>query len=331
MIFWSYFKKLGGFQTVRQYAKYKVLWGMAKTVLTNPFSRQSYKKAYSEALKKVEPLLTEKYSPLMKERKEHYASPSMNHHRSNIVWFCWLQGIEQAPPVVKVCYDSLKGHLSDRDIRVIDAENWTDYVSLPEYIVQKWQKKQIPNPHFTDLIRLQLLIKYGGTWIDSTVICTGLTPQNEKQTKSFLDADLFLFQYTQPGSDQWGGIGNWFITACTNNNVMLVLRDMLFAYWKEFDCVVDYFIFHLFFSMLRDVYPSEIAAMPYGYAGNSVWLGYHLGSEFKADKWEKLTQNVAFHKLTYSIRSEVLKVTDNYYHHITDGVEYDNPKDNEDS
>ena len=149
------------------------------------------------------------------------------------------------------------------------------------------------------------------------MLCTGLSPQNEKQAKSFLDADLFLFQYAQPGSNQWGGTGNWFITACTNNKVLMVLRDMLLAYWKDFDCVVDYFLFHLFFSMLREVYPSEIAAMPYGYAGNSVGLGYHLGSKFNEDKWKRLKDNVAFHKLTYNVRRNVLKDKNNYYHYIT--------------
>ena len=301
---------------IGQYGRYGVLRDMMIIVFAHPFNRQSYKKAYSAALNKIEPILIEKYTPLMKKRKAYYSTQSLEHHRSNIVWFCWLQGLEQAPPVVKVCYDSLRRQLTDREIKVIDAENWKEYVRLPEYIVEKWQKKQIPNPHFTDLIRLQLLIQHGGTWIDSTVLCTGLTPQNEKQTKSFLDADLFLFQYTQPESNQWGGTGNWFITACTNNELLLVLRDMLFVYWKEYDCVVDYFIFHLFFSMLRDMYPEKIAAMPYGYAGNSVGLGYHLGSKYKAEKWERLTNNVAFHKLTYNVRKEVLKGKDNYYHHI---------------
>lgn len=317
----SFNRKMGGLRTLLFYIRIGLLWPILKHVLSHPFKVLSYKKAYSEILNKVEPLLMEKYAPLMRERKEYYATQPLEHHRSNIVWFCWLQGIEQAPSVVKVCYESLKRNLSDKDIRVIDAKNWNEYVSLPDIIVKKWEKKEMPTPHFTDLIRLQLLIQYGGTWIDSTVLCTGLTPQNEKQTNSFLDADLFLFQYTQPGSDQWGGIGNWFISACTNNKVLLVLRDMLLAYWKDFDFVMDYFVFHLFFSMLRDVYPAEIAAMPYGYAGNSVGLGYHLGSMFRAEKWARLTRNVAFHKLTYNVKKEVLRGKDNYYHHIMDGAE----------
>ncbi len=143
-------------------------------------------------------------------------------------------------------------------------------------------------------------------------------PENEQATLSYLDADLFMFQYTQPRSTQWGGIGNWFITACTNNEVLMVLRDMLFAYWKDYDFIMDYYIFHLFFSMLREAYPEQIAAMPYGYARRSLALVYHWGEQFDEDKWKKLTSKVCFHKITPVVRKDVLKGKNNYYHHIVD-------------
>ena len=242
----SRFRQFGGFKVVEHYAKMGALWPMVKAILRNPFSRESYKTAYSAAIQTITPILREKYAPIMAERKELYAGQTLLHEKSRIVWFCWLQGMENAPVVVKACYESLCKNLPDRDIKVIDAENWKEYVELPEFIVRRWENKQIPPAHFTDLIRLQLLIKYGGTWIDSTVLCTGVKSENEEATSAFLDADLFMFQYTRPGSDKWGGIGNWFISAHTNNEVLMVLRDMLYAYWKDYDCLLDYYMFHLF-------------------------------------------------------------------------------------
>ena len=58
-------------------------------------------------------------------------------------------------------------------ITVIDERNWRDYVDLPDYVIRRRERRQIPSAHFTDLLRLELLIRYGGTWIDSTVLCTG--------------------------------------------------------------------------------------------------------------------------------------------------------------
>ena len=44
------------------------------------------------------------------ERVRNEAS-ALEHKRNKIIWFCWLQGIENAPEVVKACYRSLQRHL----------------------------------------------------------------------------------------------------------------------------------------------------------------------------------------------------------------------------
>ena len=147
------------------------------------------------------------------------------------------------------------------------------------------------------------------------LLCTG-EPADGLPLTSYLDADLFMSQYTQPGSSEWGGIGNRFISACSNNEVLMVLRDMLYAYWREHDCVLDYYIFHLFFSMLREVFPQEIAAMPYAYAPRSLALVHHWGERFDDTKWERLTEHVCFHKLTYMKDKVPAKVEGTYYEYI---------------
>ena len=127
---------------------------------------------------------------------------------------------------------------------------------------------------------------------------------------------MFMFQYTHPGSSEWGGIGNWFIAACMGNPVLTVLRDMLLAYWREYDCVLDYCIFHLFFNMLREVFPEEISAMPYSYAPRSLALVHHWGEPFDEAKWEQLTERVCFHKLTYMKYMVPAKVEGTYYEFV---------------
>lgn len=316
----TFYRKFGGLKAIRFFAKRGLLWPMAKKVLSNPFNRHSYMDAYYVAVRDVETLLREKYLPLMNEQKAYYSTQDLKHEKSKKVWFCWLQGIEHAPLEVRICYSSLLKHLTDREIKLIDGNNWAGYVDLPDSIIKRWEKKQISPAHFSDLIRLQLLIRYGGTWIDANVLCTGITPQNEDATRSYLDSDLFMFQYRRPGSDQWGGIGNWFITACTNNEVLMVLRDMLYAYWTDFDFIVDYYVFHLFFSMLREVYPEKIDSMPFGYAPRSLTLVHHWGELFDEERWERLTSRVCFHMITSSVSKDVLKEKDNYYHYVVNSV-----------
>lgn len=275
----------------------------------------------------MEPLLVARYEEFMRSLISKVKDNNLEHKRSKILWFCWLQGLEQAPSVVKACYNSLKRNLPYREVKVIDNENWKEYVELPEYIVKKWEQGRIPAALFSDLLRLELLIKYGGTWIDSTVLCTGLNENHnendnksrivelENKAKQYLDADLFLFQYTKQGSIPIS-ISNWFITACSNNEVLMVLRELLYAYWRDYDCTLDYYIFHLFFSLLSKEYPDTIIDMPYGQSMNSLALLHHWGEKFDLIKWEKLTSKVSFHKLAFRVDENVKNNKGNYYNYI---------------
>lgn len=199
--------------------------------------------------------------------------------------------------------------------------------------MKKWEKGRIPAAMFSDLLRVELLIKYGGTWIDSTVLCTGVNDNHNdnskysklatdsklytlnSQLKQYMNAPLFLFQYTKVGSVPVS-ISNWFITACRNNEVLRVLREMLYAYWRDHDCVLNYYIFHLFFAMISKEYPEQMAAMPYGYSMNSLVLLHHLNDGFNQEKWNKLTSKVSFHKLAFRLNNEIINNKGNYYNWI---------------
>ena len=317
-------KQFGGIRLALEYIRLGVLWIGIKELYRCAVNRQSFKQIYPAILKKIEPYLVERYSPVAHDSMQRVMGVHLEHKRNKIVWFCWLQGLDHAPPIVKACYNSLQRHLvqvckggsklQGYEIKVIDNDNWNDYVELPDFIISKWEKGRIPVALFSDLLRLELLIKHGGTWIDSTVLCTGFN-DNQNDKAKYLGADLFLFQYTRQGSVPVS-ISNWFITACSNNEVLIELRDMLYAYWKDYDCTLDYYIFHLFFSMLSKDNPKEILAMPYAQSLNSLVILHHLGDEFNQEKWDNLTQKVSFHKLAFRVSKEIKEDKENYFNKI---------------
>ena len=331
------YKQFGGAKLVWQYAKLGALGPAIKAGVRCLLKRQSFKAIYPEVLRKIEPYLVSRYGSVLRSKKEEVRGKSYNHEHPKVIWWCWLQGYDAAPPIVKACYNSLvrefkgsrvQGLNDGYEIKVIDGENLKEYIELPDFIVKKWEKKQIPPALFSDLLRLELLIKYGGTWIDSTVLCTGFKEFNGlsslsgstsspsvQEFKRYLDADLFLFQYTKQGSIPIS-ISNWFISAHSNNEVLMVVREMLYAYWKDYDCVLDYYIFHLFFAMISKEYPEQIAAMPYGQSQNSLVLLHHWGEKFDQKKWDKLTSRVCFHKLAFRTKDRVKATRDNYYNYI---------------
>lgn len=94
------------------------------------------------------------------------------------------------------------------------------------------------------------------------------------------------------------------------------LRDMLFAYWKDYNCTLDYYMFHLFFQMVAKEYPEQIMAMPYGFSMRSLTLLHHWGETFDQKKWDKLISKVCFHKLAFRNDQKIINNKENYYNHI---------------
>lgn len=258
--------------------------------------KRTINEAYACIQEKVVPHLQKQYSSLLKELAHKYSHEKLIHTKNNSVWICWLQGIENAPEIVQICYASLKRHLTDREIIVITEENINQYVEFPEHIQRKYKEGRIPCAQFSDLLRLELLVRYGGTWIDSTVLCTGNVNDNQN-INDYLNVDLFFFQFLKKGETRFLGISNWFITASTNQKVLLILRDMLYQYWHDYNCLVAYFIFHIFFSMIAKELPGEIEKMPKMSNRYCFYLEHRLGDTYQEEWMQELTSRCCFHKL----------------------------------
>lgn len=83
-----------------------------------------------------------------------------------IIWRYWATGWETAPFVVKKCTESIHRYASDYEIIDIDDKNVENYIQLPEKLLNT---KNFPVQTKSDLIRIMLLAKYGGVWIDATI------------------------------------------------------------------------------------------------------------------------------------------------------------------
>lgn len=307
----SIIRRLGGLRLLGAWLKLGALGKVFRHICRGLLKGESIRDIYSDTQIVAGKAIKERYWPLMETRLTANENAVLEKKRSAIVWVCWLQGMENAPAIVQACLASLKLNLVGKEIRVVDDKNRRQYVQLTDFVEERWRKKQIPPAHFSDLLRLELLIQYGGTWIDSTVLCTG-----SDYPKDFLDSDLFFFQYKRQASAPFAGISNWFITACSNNPLLMTLRDMLYAYWHDFRSLPEYFNFHLFFGMIAEERPGEVMAMPYGFSPECHVLQRHWGEPFDQVKWDKLLARVKFHKLTYRRERELASVPGNYYGHI---------------
>lgn len=301
------FKKQGGLSLIKQYWRGGALFTAIAEFFLLGKNRTSLEILRNAASLKIRNNLEKKYKNKIDEIEKKFIEQELEIERK--VWVCWFQGMENAPDIVQKCYSSLKKNITDRDIVLITEKNYREYVSFPNEIQRKIDCGMINGAHMSDLLRLELLQRYGGTWIDATVFCS-----SSKIPKYMLDSDLFLFQCLKPGKDgQPSVISNWFITAKPNQKFIFIIKELLYEYWKENTEVVDYFIFHDFFQMLIEKYPEEWnKVIPFSNSTPHILL-LRLFDVVDDVVWNAVIEMTPFHKLSYKFAdTEKLKMNTYY-------------------
>lgn len=207
----------------------------------------------------------------------------------------WLQGLAEAPQVVRNCYKSaLAAYAGKGKVTLITEDNYRDYVTFPQEIQAKIKRGIIAGAHLADLIRLELLINYGGIWTDATVFYSGALPD------FLLRNRLFAYQIVKPGRDgQAIPMSNWLLVSPKRNRLLLITRDLLYAYWRKHDKLLDYYIFHIFFQLAAEACPGDWAeVIPVG-SGAPHLLGQRLFDQFEPDFWQAIKEQTSIHKLSY--------------------------------
>ena len=212
----------------------------------------------------------------------------------NVFWFFWYQGFDQAPELVHICYDSIKSNFPERQIILLDKDNIKEYIELPLFIWEKFNRGNISFAHFSDLIRLALLIKHGGTWIDSTVYCTG-----SNNSDDIINADLFVFRSLAPGNGcQISYVSNWMISAKPASRILSLTYDLLIEYWKTNNKIIDYYIFHIFMTIAIENFPDEWGMCPIRNNGYPHLLQFSFDEPFNSVKYDEIKALSNFHKLS---------------------------------
>ena len=294
------FRQFGGLRLVRAYVKAGMGGTMLRQVWNVVRGRESVDEAYGQMRAVAAQHLQRQYGTLMQQLSQNYREMTLEQQRSNKVWVCWLQGFDQAPELVKTCVASMRKYLVDKEIILVSYQNYREYAILPEHIVEKYEKGLIPPALFSDLLRLELLIRHGGTWMDASMLCTG-----NHYPKEIMDCDLFMFQALRKGDPRFYGTSNWFITACTNNRLLLVLRDVLLQYWQDYDCTLNYYMFHDFFYEIAKLFPEEIADMPRKNRLLPLMILDRNGNIPNKEWLAELKKRCCFHKLNYRLPNMV--------------------------
>ena len=213
--------------------------------------------------------------------------------------------------------------------------NINDYLEIPEYILQKLEAKKINFAHFTDIIRLALLINYGGVWIDATILLTDYLPQE------YFEMDYFMFQrddslsleekkdwedyddfYFSWNDEMKVRVLNSIIFAKKNNEVLKVLLDMLLIFWKHNDLAPNYFFFQVLYTELIENYYKDkkckVVSDALTHEMIRVWF-----DKFSQEKLDEITKRINIHKLTYKIDAGKRDTAGSFLEHFKKMYEID--------
>ena len=220
------------------------------------------------------------------------------HIYSNNIYWCWMQGIDKAPILYQATFNSVKKNCNKHNIIIVNQTNINQYVKFPSYILEKYNLKIFSDTHFSDLLRLELLIKYGGTWIDASVLIT-------KYEEKFFKKDLFFFN-----------LSSWFITSEKESPVLKATRDLLYEYWRRENYLCYYFLFHEFFRISYNKYKNDYFHIPNFSNVPEHYLQRLLMKKMNTKKYLKLIKKISVHKLNIKFIRKKFNMKNSFLNHI---------------
>lgn len=185
-----------------------------------------------------------------------------------IIWHYWEQGWDNAPFVVQECLKSLKHYAPDWEIINLDKKSLNNYIDLPSKI---FKIEDFPIQPISDLIRILLLKKYGGVWIDAT------TYLNVNLTNFLynIECDFFCFW-------RWSNkttMSTWFMAAKEDSCIAKIMSEEFTnyltsddfinnnkKYFKKWRGSPNYYVFHKLFEQLSHknlIFMKKIQEMPF--------------------------------------------------------------------
>lgn len=161
----------------------------------------------------------------------------------------WNDGFQNSPGIVQAAHDHLNDSLNKIRGIYLNDENIDFYIDVPEYM-KKLKNKSVA--HLSDFYRVALLRRYGGAWIDSTVMVG-----NDFENRLI---NLFLKNKDSVVTPRYGsdnvlqttqGISNWFIAVAENHNRLISLQYNSILLWmKDHNEFSYYYMFHALWDFL---------------------------------------------------------------------------------
>lgn len=307
------------------YAMFSLLWWMT-FYLKLPFS---YKLSRISILYKTrfwDNRLKSHYADIIR-KVDAQRNAQVNPQHATTVWFFWGQGESEMPPLVRACYSQLKTF--NEEVKLITLENLCQYIIIDEQIVRKVYNGQIKWANFSDIIRMSLLAKYGGLWLDSTIWVRGKIPFDILSQYSYWTASGSNEQLKKTertcfwSSFDWNWSSSILYANQPNFRLYIFVSEMLKAiavrekHWPDY-VIQDYLIYYAYINFPE---VADCVRRNKLFCNNRIMLAKIMNQKFDIKHYNELTRSDYFFKLSF--RTSWKKNTENheltYYGRILEG------------
>lgn len=211
------------------------------------------------------------------------------------VFTLWGQGPASAPPVTAACLRRMRTAYPGDELVVLTEESIPYWADCPEYVRERVGEDFT---HLSDIVRIELLKRYGGFWMDATCWITGPLPAFEQLAAG---ADFFALRRSPTR------IASWLLGARNTSYIVHMLSAALAVYWERHDELIDYFLLHHTFETLCHLderFAQEFARTPVVDADPPHELQRVLREPYDPDTVREIMSRGFVHKLTYKFLTD---------------------------
>ncbi len=210
-------------------------------------------------------------------------------------WTMWWQGEAAAPDIVKACWNSQRKNLPEGvSLRILTEENFRKYIEIPDYVLDKYRRGLILPAHLSDIVRCCLLYKYGGVWLDSTILLCGPMP------KECLDYPVYTrttFGREFNAKAVWA---IWFLCSHSGEKLFRFVMEAYFYYFQHYDKIKYYLTTDYLIGIACNLFPEicgRLNRIPYNNI-KAMELGRHLAEPYEESSYREYTEDTFIQKLT---------------------------------
>lgn len=211
------------------------------------------------------------------------------------LWVFWWQGREAMPEIIELCYKSKLRAAGTHPVILLTKDNIREYVEFPEYVWQQFEAKKLRIQHLADMIRVQLIAKYGGIWLDASIYCIGNIPEE------IYSADVYSLKHEI--DEQYVSLCRWttFVIGGLKNNVLCsFLNEFFVEYCKTGKPFIDYYMFDCAIAVAYNNLPQVRQAIDKLQMSEKscYWLDEHLSEYWENTERELKSQGI-FQKIAW--------------------------------